>query len=158
MLIGSITNLLDSTSAAQQSINLFLLCSVFYCLQVAIPNLYHSLQALDSLLLPSSFPVDNCQKKKKSMTLAKNPLNCPPFDLHCIHSSHLPSCSRPTTVSDASFPKVYTPSSELTCNFSHLFQSYQSHLPFLLSVFLFHSIAFFLTCLGYALKTPPNCE
>lgn len=66
----------ESTAAAQQSVNLFLLCSFFQCLKVVIPNLYHSLQALDSLLLPSSLSVDNCQKKKK-LTSAKNSLNCP---------------------------------------------------------------------------------
>ena len=105
MLMGSITNLLDSTSAVQQSINFFFLCSLFHCRQVVIPNVYRSLQALDSLLLPSSLSGNNCQKKQ--MTLAKNPLNCP-LDLYYIHSSYFPSCNRQTTV-NAYLPKVYPP-------------------------------------------------
>ena len=63
MLMGSLTNLLDSTSAVQQSINFFFLCSLFHCLQVVIPSVYHSLLALDSLLLPSSLSVNTCQKR-----------------------------------------------------------------------------------------------
>lgn len=46
-----ITNAWDSTPTVQQSIHLSFLCSLFHCLKVVIPNLYHSHQALDSLIL-----------------------------------------------------------------------------------------------------------
>lgn len=119
MLIGSITNLWYSTSAAQQSINLFLLCSLFQCPQVVTPNLHHSLQAPDSLLLPSSW-------------------------FTCIHSAHFSSCSRQTTVSGAPFPKdtLLWKSSPVNSSAALHISSkavHQSHLPFLLSLFLFHS-------------------
>ena len=75
--MGSITNLLDSTSAVQQSINFVFLCSLFHCLQVVIPNVYHALQALDSLLLPSSLSVNNCQKKINDFS--QEPPKLPPW-------------------------------------------------------------------------------
>lgn len=106
MLIGSITNLWVSSAAAQQSINVFLLFSLFHSLKVVIPNLYHSRQVLHSLLLSSSFSAGNCQKKKWK-TLAKNSLNC---SLH-LYYSHLPTPARHKLLSMLLvFPKLYLPS------------------------------------------------
>lgn len=64
-----------------------------------IPNLYLSLQVLNSL---GSFSADNYEKKNKKQ--AENPLICP-LHVDCIHSSHFPSYSTPT-ISVASFPTL----------------------------------------------------
>lgn len=62
---------------------------LFLCLQTVTPNLYHSLQALDFLLLPASFPSGQLSGKKIQKTLVRN-FSPPPSDVYCIHSSHFP--------------------------------------------------------------------
>lgn len=136
MLIGSITNLWNSTLAAQQSINLLLLCYLFYCLQVIIPNLYRSLQVLDSLRSPS-FSADNYQKKK-NRKLKLRTLSSAFFMWVVSILPTLPPAIDVLSISVTSFPTLYL----LQWIPMQLFQSYQSHFPLLPSIFLSSTQAF----------------
>lgn len=118
----------ESTAAAQQSVNLFLLCSFFQCLKVVIPNLYHSLQALDSLLLPSSLSVDNCQKKKKNW-LQPRTLSIARF---ICNVSILPTFTPVIKYCQCCFfSKAVSSFSKFKCRSPYVFQSYQSYFLFL---------------------------
>lgn len=141
MLIGAIADLWDSTPAAQQSVHSFLLCFPFHCGKVVTPNLDHSLQALYSLLLPVAQQTTVWRKKKQTnQTLAKNSFNCPSLHLYCFHSTH---GSRQTKLVLLLF-QTYTILQWWIMQLSIPFPKPSIHHTFL-SMFLFHSRAFFFS-------------
>ena len=132
--------------------NSFLPCSLFHCLQLVIPNLYHLLQALASPLLPS-FSAENCQEKNRLkpripstaffMYIASILPPFPPvvYKLYqfCIFSKAIPSSVNSNAALHIS-PKPM----------NHIFSTSFITFSLLLQSLLFPF------CLGHMLKTLPN--